>query len=138
MDWQAALRARLLAAAPVTALVGQRVYWVERPQKSALPAITLLTVSDGREQHLKGFDGLQSARVQIDVWAENRPGEHHGYSKVREVTEAVIAALVPAAEQGSIQFSRSFVDSLRDLSERTETQTIFRSSMDLIVHHTTA
>ena len=66
MDWQAALRARLVAAAPVTALVGSRIYWVDRPQASALPAITLQTISDDRPQHMKGFIGLNPARVQVD------------------------------------------------------------------------
>lgn len=126
MDWQAALRARLIAAAPLTALVGQRVYWVERPQGSALPAVTLQTVADARNQHLKGFDSIQPARVQIDIWAAD-------YATSRSVTEAVLAAAIPAATQNGVQFARAMVDlPPRDLIERTDTQTIFRVSTDLI------
>lgn len=129
MDWQAALRARLVADSPVTALVAQRVYWVERPQGSALPAVTLLTVSDTREQHLKGFESLQGARVQVDVWAAN-------FASAREVTEAMLAAIVPAALNNGIQFSRAMVDlAPRDLSERIDSTSIFRTTTDLLVHY---
>lgn len=131
MDWQAALRARLVAASAVTALVGQRVYWVDRPQGHALPAVTLQTVSEEREQNLKGFEGLQRARVQVDIWARS-------YAEQRQVTEAVIAALITAAAQGGIQFTRAMIDGLRDLTERTEAQLFYRTSMDLVVHHATA
>lgn len=128
MDWQAALRARLIAAAPLTALVGQRVYWVDRPQGSALPAVTLQTVADARNQHLKGFDSIQPARVQIDIWALN-------YATARSVAEAVLAAAIPAATQGGVKFARAMVElPPRDLIERTDTQTIFRVSTDLIFH----
>lgn len=131
MDWQAALRARLVAAAPVTALVGQRIYWVDRPQGTALPAITLQTINDARDQHLKGFEGMQQARVQIDVWAAS-------YASARDITEAVIAALIAPDENNGIQFTRAMIDGLRDLSERLETQLIYRSSVDFIFHHATA
>lgn len=129
MDWQAALRARLVAASPVTTLVGQRVYWVERPQGSLLPAITLLTIGDTREQHLKGFDTLQGARVQVDIWAAN-------FASARAVTEAMLAAIVPAETSNGITFSRAMVDlPPRDLSERIDNTSIFRTTTDLLVHH---
>jgi hypothetical protein len=130
MDWQAALRARLLAASPITALVAQRVYWMSRPQGSALPAITLQTISDEREQHMKGFHGVQSARVQVDVWGET-------YGSVRDIANKVIAALVPANTANGIRFDRGFVDSIRDLGERTETAFLHRASIDFIIHHAT-
>jgi len=131
MDWQAALRARLTAAAPVTALVGTRTYWIERPQGSALPAITLQTISDEREQHFGGFHASQEARVQIDVWGVT-------YAQTRQVTEAVIAALVPEHSGNGVSFARAFVDRLSDTSERMGEQTVFRASLDLIIHHASA
>ena len=130
MDWQGALRARLIAAAPVTALVAQRIYWVDRPQAAALPAITLQTITQLRPQHMGGFDGLDFARVQIDVWALT-------YGAVQPIVEAVIAALVPAHSGNGIRFDRAFIDSIRDLGERTETQFIHRASLDMIFHHNT-
>lgn len=130
MDWQGALRARLTAAAPVTALVGQRVYWVDRPQASSLPAITLQTITEGRTQHMKGFDGFNSSLVQVDCWGT-------AYGDVRKIAEAVIAALVPENTSNGVRFARAFVDSIRDLGERVETQFIHRTSLDLIIHHST-
>ncbi len=131
MDFQGALRARLLAAAPVTALVAQRVYWVERPQASALPAVTLQTISDTRPQHMTNFDGLDVARVQVDVWGLS-------YSQVKAIAESVINAVVAQATSNGIRFDRAFIDSIRDLGERTETQFIHRTSIDMIFHHTVA
>ncbi len=130
MNMEAALRARLLAAAPVIALVGQRVTWVERPQGAALPAITLQNVTDERAQNFSGFDGLQPGYVQVDVWALT-------YASAKALKEAVIAALVPAGSQGDTRFTRGFV-SAQDLSERTDTQFIYRHSIDLTFHYATA
>jgi hypothetical protein len=131
MDWQGALRARLIAAAPVTALVVQRVYWVDRPQASDLPAITLQTISEERPQHMKGFDGLDVSRVQLDCWATS-------YSQAQALKEAALAATVGEHTGNGVRFERAFIDSIRDLGERVETQFIHRASIDLIIHHSTA
>lgn len=131
MDWQGALRARLIAAAPVTALVGQRVTWVDRPQGAALPAITLQTITEDRPQTMAGFDGLDRSMVQVDCWAE----EH---IESTQLADAVVDALVPENTGNGVHFARAFIDSIRDLGERTETQFIHRASLDLIFHHATA
>jgi hypothetical protein len=123
---QGALRARLLAASPVTTLVGQRVYWVDRPQAAALPAIVLQVISDPRPQHLKGFDDLRETRVQLDVFGTS-------YASVLAITEAALAALVPENTGNGIIFNRALVDGARDLGERTETQFIHRRSTDLLI-----
>lgn len=128
MDFQGALRARLVAAAPVTTLVAQRIYWVDRPQTAVLPSVTLQVITEDRPQHMAGLDGMDVARVQIDVWGTS-------YGQVRPIAEAVIAALLPENTSNGIIFSRAFVDSVRDLGERTETQFIHRASIDLIIHH---
>lgn len=131
MDWQGALRARLANAAPVAALAGTRIYWIERPQLTALPAVTLQTISEERAQHHGGLQALQSARVQIDVWGQS-------YASVRAVTEAVIAAILPAQTGNGVAFERAFVDRLDDGSERQGDATVFRASIDFIIHHKTA
>ena len=131
MDWQAALRARLVAAAPVTALVGSRIYWVDRPQASSLPAITLQTISEDRPQHMGGFIGLNPARVQVDVWGTT-------YAQVADLSEKVITAIVPANTANGIKFSRAFIDAKRDLGERIETAFIHRISIDFLIHHATS
>lgn len=131
MDWQGALRARLIAAAPVAALVGDRIYWVDRPQASSLPAITLQTITEDRPQTMAGFDGLDRSLVQMDVWGAS-------YAQVQQAKEAAIAAVMGENTANSIRFARAFIDTIRDLGERLETQFIHRASIDLIFHHSAA
>ena len=125
-----AMHARLLAAPAVTALVGQRVTWIDRPQASALPAITLQTITEDRPQHMGGFDGLRDVTVQVDIWATT-------YVETKAIMEAVIDALIPANIGNGINFARSFIDGIRDLGERVETAFIHRTSIDLKVHYST-
>lgn len=136
MDWQEALRARLLADGPLAALVGTRIDWVERPQGKPLPAVTLQCIADAHDQHLKGFESLQPARVQYDVWAST-------FASATAVKNALIAAAVPAQSGNGHTFARGMVDlPPRDISERITAgdgaaKTIFRVRMDLIHHHAT-
>lgn len=122
MDMQGALRARITGAATSA---GTRVYWVDRPQAAALPAVTLQTISDPRPQHLKGFNETRETRVQIDCWADT-------YAAAKSLMEAVIAAVVPLNTANGIRFDRAMVDNVQDLGERTETKFIHRQSADLI------
>lgn len=105
-----------------------RVTWLERPQGDGLPAITLQTVVDGQEQHLKGFHGLQESRVQLDVWALS-------YVEAQTIAQAAVEAVVPADTVGDTVFSRTLIENRRDLTDRAAEATIYRVSMDLIVHH---
>jgi hypothetical protein len=133
MNWTQAFITRLLADAPLNALVGNRINWVERPQGEDFPAITMQVVSDARNQILKGYDSIQPARVQIDIWAPT-------YSAGREVLEAFLSAAVPAQSGNGHTFSRAMVElPPRDLSERLtfkdgSSKTVFRTSLDLIVN----
>jgi hypothetical protein len=122
---EGALRARLLAAAPVTAKVGTRVYWDDRPQSSSLPAVLLTVISDIRDQTLKGFD-MPEARVQADVLALS-------FADKKALKEAVIAALAPAEEINGIQFMRATDISAVPRNERTDTQFVFRDAIDFLI-----
>lgn len=128
MDMQGALRARITGAATSA---GTRVYWVDRPQSAALPAVTLNIVTDLRPQHLKGFDETRDTRVQIDCWAST-------YAAATALKEAVLAAVVPLNTANGIRFDRAIIDGERDLGERTETLFIHRASVDLVVWWATA
>lgn len=127
-DMQTALRSRLLAAAPVAALVGQRVTWVSRPQGSALPAISLLVIAGERPQHLKGFDALRATTVQVDCWAS-------AYGQARALVEAAIAAVVQPGTYYGVRFGRAGVSEPRDLGETTSDGFIHRQSVDLTIWH---
>lgn len=122
MDWRAAFRAR------ATGLAGGRVYWGDRPQGGALPAIVISSVSDDRPQTLKDWD-LAPARIQIDAYAATN-------KEAWELTETLITTLVPGNVSNGHTFSRAEVAlGPRDLHERIGNTTIFRVSMDLIVAH---
>ena len=69
MDFHEGLQKRIRANSGVAAIAGARVTWMERPQKGALPAVTLQVISDPRPAHLKGNDGSLATRVQADCWA---------------------------------------------------------------------
>lgn len=58
----------LLAADPVVALAGRRVYPAKRPQDSALPAVVLRKVSHGGGHTMDGPEGCTEARVQLDCY----------------------------------------------------------------------
>ena len=128
MDMEGALRARLLAAAPVTALVGQKIYWEERPQAAALPAITLNLVVDRRPQHMGGFQSVRDGDLQVDVWATK-------FSDKKAIKEAVIAALAPAYPGNGIRFqAATSVDAFAQ-NERTETQYIYHEIVRMTLHY---
>lgn len=130
MDWQAALLAKVRAAAGVTALVGTKSYWENAPQGTARPYVTLLDLTAGRPQHLTGFD-LEPSRIQIDVWATT-------YASKQAIMEAVLAVLVPGGTSNGHKFSRADVAlGPRDLPERDGDTIIYRKSADLIIYHTT-
>lgn len=127
MDMEGATRARLLNAGPVTAINGSRVYWVDRPQASALPASVLQKAGGTREQHLKGFNDLRPTRIQLDSFALS-------FSEARALLEAMIAALVPENTSNGIIFNRAIVDGEpQTLGDRTETQFIHHHTVDLIM-----
>lgn len=60
------LRALLLSHAPLTALVGTRIYWDEIPQTAQRPCIVMYLVSGLTDYHTQGPDGLNTTRVQFD------------------------------------------------------------------------
>lgn len=62
-------RAILVAHAPLTALVGQRIVWNHLPQKTTRPAVVLYRVAGAPGLTMQGSDGLTGATVQIDVQA---------------------------------------------------------------------
>jgi len=133
-----ALIARLAAAPDVTAICGNRVWWLVRPQgvKDDLPAIVLQLVSEQRQQHLKGWQDMFEARLQVGCLATR-------YSTARQLAEAAIAALVEVAEVtdpagDDVLFCRASVDGPRDIGIQDETRFIHRAVVDLLLRYGTA
>ena len=122
MDWLGALRARL------TGLAGGRVYWGERPQSSALPAIVLVAAGGERTQHLKGMN-LAADRVQVDAFGST-------HQEASALAEAALAALLPGGTFNGHVFQRADIAlPPRGQVERVSNVSVFRASMDLIFHH---
>lgn len=128
---EAALLARLLATAGLTALVSTRINWSRRPQGEALPAVVLHRIDGGRDYHTQGASGLVESRVQVDCW-----GVTYGSAKAvaRQVEAAVSGARFTS---GAIRFDAILIDDERD-STFDDTTPIFRTSLDLMVHHASA
>lgn len=122
MDWQAALLVRARAGVAKT-------YWVNAPQGTTRPYVTLLDVTSLRPQTLSGWD-LEASRVQIDVWTDK-------YADKQTIMEAMLAALVPGGTSNGHTFQRADIAlGPRDIAgERDGTNPVFRKNADLIIHH---
>lgn len=120
---------RLLASTGVTALVGQRVWPGRRTQGSALPAIVAHRIDGGRDYHLKGDSGLSAARMQIDCWGDS-------YGSAKKTARSVIAAMSAARwAAGGVRFDGVFIEDESDDTFDEGGQALFRTRLDLMVHH---
>ncbi len=120
----------LLANAPIVAIVGDRVTPLARTQGAALPAIVVQRIGNGPEYADDGEVGIESARVQIDCWAET-------YGAAKDLSGAVRDALSALADviQGSTTFLYIVLEEERDLREPggNAPEYLFRVSMDFLV-----
>ena len=129
---EAALIAKLLAAAGVTSLVSTRINWSRRVQGEALPAIVLHRIGGAPDYHHAGASGLVVSRVQVDCWAKS-------YGAAKAAARAVEAALTAQTfTQGAIRFDVILIADERDSTFDEPPQTLFRTSLDLMVHHASA
>jgi hypothetical protein len=128
---EAALIARLLATAGVTALVSTRINWKRRPQAEPLPAIVLHVVSRIPDVTHGGRSGLIVSRVQVDCWGAT-------FGSAKAVARAVENALTAQTfTQGSVRFDAILIDSERD-DTTDETTPLFRTSLDLMIQSANA
>lgn len=128
-----ALIAKLLADSGLSALAGTRVYPVSRPQGSALPAVTLATVSNVPLYTDQGEAGIAEARVQIDCWGTS-------YGSVKAVARSVKAAL--SAFFGTVEgvtFQNILLDGERDFRESgsNAAEYLFRVQLDFRIWYET-
>lgn len=121
------LVAHILASGDVSAIVQNRVSWVQRPQGSALPAIVLTLVSARRTYAMGGQSGLAESRVQVDCY-----GDKYGSTKLlgRAVADLLSGARTTI---GDTIIEGAFLDGERDLYE--DESKVFRNSQDFIIWH---
>lgn len=98
--------------APLTALVGQRIYPLTRPQGAQSPSITVTRISGNPVYSDEGEAGIQQLRVQIDAWGTT-------YAQVKSTTEAVRARLSGTRDVTEGDTTFILVD-LEDERERQE------------------
>ena len=101
----------LVAASPVTALVGQRISPVIAAQDTALPHVVLTRVSLAPVNHIHGPPTLDQNRVQLDAFANT-------YAEARAVADACRDAL----EAGGVTMESEFDNFEPDVAEYRITQ----------------
>ena len=126
-DLQTAIRSRIVAA-----LDHPRVYWTLVPQGAERPYVRMQTISDLRPEHLAGYDGARTTRVQVDVFADK-------YSEARAASETIIAAVAEPETVDGIKFGRTKAEGPRDLGEDVEgVGYVHRASLDLLAEQSLA
>ena len=120
------------ADASVTALLGNRINWIKRPQEDTIfPACVLQRVGGSVGYHSKAPDGLVDSRVQCDVWA-------HTYGAAKIAMRAIQAVISGhSGTVGGTVFQSVTIDSERDLSDEDQSinNQLFRVSADFRIWH---
>lgn len=128
------LRAYLLSQSGVTSQVSTRVYWGERPQSGALPAVVMQVISDLPSYSMEGDNDLNRTRVQLDVYGST-------YGAAKTAARAVKTALNSyQGTTGGTSFRGVFRDGERDdrIAGTNEADRFFRVSLDYLVFHKSA
>lgn len=71
-DVLGAVRTYLLSRASVTSVIGQRMYFQRRPQKSLLPAATIARVAETHDHLLSDRSGFVKTRLQIECFSNQQ------------------------------------------------------------------
>lgn len=124
-----AITAILLSDARLARDVGSRVHWDVAPQGLARPYVILSVISADPDTTMQGRSGLETFRLQIDSYAEQK------LSTVR-IAQAAFEALEKAqGPQGAGTLQRAFLDSKRDLpaAGAEGAPHLFRRSTDVII-----
>ena len=100
------LLARLEAHAALNA--AKSMSWVSRPTKAGLPGITLQQISPGRTYTMRSAVDLHDSIVRFDFWGL-------AMRDIDPLTRATVALLEQPAQHGDTIFSRSVLESERDM-----------------------
>lgn len=133
MTVENALASRLIAAGPVVALVGTRVWVLKLPQNPVMPAVRVQLISEPREYHLRGDQDARRARVQIDAFtAESTGGDPYAAATI--LADAIEAAVVTGSPytQGTVKVLGCFRDNRVPVYEAGELRLV-RVMQDFIV-----
>lgn len=101
-----ALRAKLLANVAIAA-VAKAVAWIDRPDASKLPAITLQQVGAGRTYTHDGANDLTDPLIQFDFWGRSQ-------LEVVQIERLVTAEMETASTIEGVEFGVAFLEAQND------------------------
>jgi len=90
----------------VTALIGQRVYQQQRPQRQTKACLVITEITAAGGHHQTGSDSLIDARVQLDAWSTS-VGECR---QIRDAVRQAIAGLSGEIADPAVTVERVFVE----------------------------
>ena len=82
-----ALHVYLAGKTTVTDIVGARIYRLNRPQDSALPALTYRKVSGQDQLYQSGTSTLAWCRIELSCWASTPSGAEALRDAIRDVCQ---------------------------------------------------
>lgn len=129
MDLGEALIARLEAAAAVTAIAVQRIYWIHRPQGTEVPAV-VLRLAGGEEIEALDDDSAGYAETNVAVDCFGRTNR-----ETKALARAVRDALKPASLQGDFEFDESTIRRPLDLGEAGVAGWQHRAVLECVIRH---
>lgn len=92
---QKLFRDALVLGAGVTDLIGARAFFLQAPQGTALPYVTLQRVSELRRAVLNGPDVLPQTLLQVDVIAETMPEAGVLADEIRQQMDTYSSNVLP-------------------------------------------
>lgn len=112
----------------LSGIAGGLVYWGRRPQSvTGTPYVVLQRISQPRDYHMQGQSSLVETRVQVDAYGRT-------FTEASTTAKEVIAT-ASGHRQGA--FGGIFVARMQDLpaTEADDSEELFRTSLDLIIHY---
>lgn len=120
----------LAGTAGLTAIVGQRIYYVKAPQDVTVPYVVLFKVSGVREHSHDGASGLGNPRFQVSCFAET-------YYQAKQIAQQVQSALQgfsgTMGGEGGTPVGASFYANEMDIYE--EATKLYHVALDFMLWH---
>lgn len=130
-DVRKAIRAFLLADAPIVAVVVNRVYALKIPQGITSPSIVQTRISGPGDYHLQGPSGLISLRVQLDAWAGTADAAASLANLVKDRLDGYRGTMGTGGD--AVTVHGVFVADLRE--DYDDEAQLYRSGRDFFIHH---
>lgn len=125
-DYMTAFRKRLLDDPTTAGIVGNRIAWMDIPQSWDLPNIRLQVITEGQDQHLKGFHSNQQHRIRVEARAKT-------YAESIALFNAARAASLGPTTVQDVILGRAMVETPRDLGDDPGTGFVHRRIADFLV-----